>query len=159
MLFHLLYPLHDLWPGFNVFRYITFRTIYSAVTALSIILFLGPWFMRRMCAMRMGQIIRDDGPARHHEKAGTPSMGGILIVGSILVATLLWADLRNLYVWISLLILVSYGAIGLTDDLLKIRKRNSKGLSGRWKLLVQTVFVLLAAWIIASFYLQVQGER
>jgi len=150
MLFHLLYPLHDLWPGFNVFRYITFRTIYATVTALSIILFLGPWFMRRMCAMQMGQIIRDDGPARHHAKAGTPSMGGILIVGSILVATLLWADLRNLYVWISLLILVGYGTIGLADDLLKIRKQNSTGLSGKWKLIGQTIFVLLAAWIIAA---------
>jgi len=126
MFFHLLYPLHDLWPVFNVFRYITFRTIYSAVTALSIILFLGPWFIRRMRAMQMGQIIRDDGPARHRAKAGTPSMGGILIVGSIVIATLLWADLGNLYVWISLLILVGYGAIGLADDLLKIRKKNSR---------------------------------
>jgi len=150
MLFHLLYPLHDMWPVFNVFRYITFRTIYAAVTALSIILFFGPWFMRRMCAMKMGQVIREDGPARHRAKAGTPSMGGILIIVSILVATLLWADLRNLYVWISILILVGYGTIGLADDLLKIRKQNSIGLSGRWKLVWQIVFVLLAAWIIAA---------
>ncbi len=150
MLFHLLYPLHDLWPGFNVFRYITFRTIYSAVTALSILLFLGPWFIRRMSAMQIGQVIREDGPERHLAKAGTPSMGGLLIIGSILVATLLWADLKNLYVWICLLILVSYGAIGLVDDYLKIRKRNSIGLPGKWKMLLQTVFVLIAIWVIAE---------
>lgn len=150
MLFHLLYPLNDMWPVFNVFRYITFRTIYAAVTALSIILIFGPWFMRIMCEMQMGQIIRDDGPAIHHTKAGTPSMGGILIIGSILIATLLWADLKNLYVWISILILVGYGIIGLVDDLLKIWKKNAKGLSGRLKLVGQIVFVFLAAGLIAA---------
>jgi phospho-N-acetylmuramoyl-pentapeptide-transferase len=101
-----------------------------------------------MSAMQMGQIIRNDGPARHHAKAGTPSMGGILIIGSILIATLLWADLSNLYVWICILMLTSYGMIGFVDDLLKIREKNSKGLSGKWKLVWQTVFVLLATWII-----------
>nr|HDM99828.1 phospho-N-acetylmuramoyl-pentapeptide-transferase [Deltaproteobacteria bacterium] len=150
MLFHLLYPLNDMWPVFNVFRYITFRTIYAAVTALSIILIFGPWFIRIMCEMQMGQIIRDDGPTIHHTKAGTPSIGGILIIGSILIATLLWADLRNLYVWISILILVGYGIIGLVDDLLKIWKKNAKGLSGRLKLVGQIVFVFLAAGLIAA---------
>ena len=150
MLFHLLYPLHDIWPGFNVFRYITFRTIYSAVTALSMMLVLGPPFVRYMSKKQMGQVIRKDGPARHLAKAGTPSMGGILIIGSIVTATILWADLRDLYVWIGLLILVSYGAIGLVDDVLKIKKQNSIGLQGRWKLLWQGVFILIAIWIIAA---------
>jgi len=98
----------------------------------------------------MGQVIRDDGPEKHLAKAGTPSMGGIMIVGAIVTATLLWADLRNIYIWVSLLILTGYGAIGLADDLLKIKKRHSAGLPGRWKLAGQTVFVLVAAWIIAG---------
>jgi phospho-N-acetylmuramoyl-pentapeptide-transferase len=150
MLFHLLYPFHEIWPVFNVFRYITFRTIYAAVTALILVLFLGPWFIDKMASLQMGQIIREDGPAAHLAKAGTPSMGGILIVGAIVVATLLWADLENLFIWVCLLILVGYGAIGLVDDILKVRRRNSSGLSGRLKLFGQIVFILAAAGIISA---------
>jgi phospho-N-acetylmuramoyl-pentapeptide-transferase len=149
MLFHLLYPLHDTWPLFNVFRYITFRTIYSAVTALMLVLFLGPWFIRKMQALQMGQIVRDDGPKRHLAKAGTPSMGGVLIVGAIVTASLLWADLKNLYIWTCLLILVGYSGIGLADDLLKIRRRDSHGLPGKWKIAGQVFFVVLAGALIS----------
>ncbi len=144
MLFHLLYPLHINCALFNVFRYITFRTIYAAITALGLVLIFGPWFIRKMRAMQMGQVIREDGPQSHFSKAGTPSMGGILIVGSILVSTILWADLTNPYIWISLLILAGFASIGLTDDLLKIKRKNSAGLHGRWKLVFQSFFVLVA---------------
>ncbi len=149
MLFHLLYPLHDAWSGFNVFRYITFRTIYSAVTALALVLFLGPWFIRKMRAMQLGEVIRSDVPDRHRQKAGTPSMGGVLILGAILCATLLWADLTNIYVWIVILISSGCGLIGLADDLLKIRKINKNGLAGRWKLVGQGILVLIASYLIA----------
>ncbi len=148
MLFHLLYPLHVSWPFFNVFKYITFRTIYAAVTALTIMLWLTPWFIAKMQAMQMGQVVRDDGPERHLSKAGTPSMGGVLIISSIMISTLLWADLGNIYIWISLLIIGGYCATGIIDDLKKIRQKNSKGLSGRKKLFLQTMFVGVAALII-----------
>jgi len=150
VLFHLLYPLHEIWPVFNVFRYITFRTIYSAVTALCLVLFLGPWFIEKMKELQMGQVIRNDGPAGHLAKAGTPSMGGILIVGAIMAATLLWADLGNIYIWVCLFILAGYGAIGLVDDLLKIRRKNSAGLRGRRKLACQALLVIAAAWLVSS---------
>lgn len=149
MLYHLLYPLHEFIPAFNVFRYITFRTIYATLTALLIVLSLGPWFIRKMQEFQMGQVIRDDGPASHMIKAGTPSMGGILIVGAISCSCLLWSDLTNLFVWISLFILLGFGAIGLVDDMKKIRRKNSKGLAGRWKLTGQAVIVLAAAGILA----------
>ena len=151
MLFHLLYPLHQAWPFFNVFKYITFRTIYAAVTALTIMLLLTPWFIRTMQKMQMGQIIRDDGPERHLSKAGTPSMGGVLIINSIMISTLLWADLGNIYIWVSLLIVGGYCATGIQDDLLKIRKKNSKGLPGKYKLFSQTFFVAAAAFIIYKY--------
>ena len=141
MLFHLLYPLHEHWIIFNVFRYITFRTIYAAVTALATTLFLGPWFIRKIRAMQFGQVIREDGPKRHMQKSGTPSMGGILINGAIVAATLLWADIFNPYIWVCLIILAGFGAIGAWDDFLKIKKRDSKGLGGRWKLLVQAILI------------------
>ncbi len=144
MLYHLLYPLKEYFLLFNVFKYITFRTIYAAVTAGGLTFFLGPWFIRKMRQLQMGQVIRDDGPERHLEKAGTPSMGGILIVGSIAVSTLLWADLANLYIWTSLFILLAFAAIGLYDDLAKIRKGNSRGLPGKWKLFWQSLAVAAA---------------
>lgn len=148
MIFHLLYPLHELFPIFNVFRYITFRTIYSTITAFSIVFFLGDWFIERLKAMQMGQVIRDDGPKAHLSKAGTPSMGGILIVGAIASSTLLWADLKEIFIWISLIILLGFGGIGLADDILKIKRHNSKGLPGRWKLAGQTFFCILAGYIL-----------
>ena len=148
MLFHLLYPLHEHWAVFNVFRYITFRTIYAAVTALAITLFLGPWFISKIKAMQFGQVVRDDGPSSHLHKTGTPSMGGLLINAAIVSATLLWADLTNIYVWGGLVILSGFGAIGAADDILKIRKKSSAGLSGRWKLLLQALLICICAVIL-----------
>ncbi len=148
MLYHLLYPLHIHFPVFNVFRYITFRTIYAAITALAITLFLGPWFINKIKELQFGQVVRDDGPRTHLKKTGTPSMGGILINASIVVSTLLWADLTNLYIWVGLLILVGFAAIGFYDDWLKIRKKSSAGLAGRWKLIIQGALVCLCAFIL-----------
>lgn len=153
MLYHLLYPLHEYFQVFNIFRYITFRTIYAAITALLIVFFLCPWFTEKMKVLKYGQVIRNDGPRSHHKKAGTPSMGGLLIVGAIVVSTLLWTDLHNLFVWICLLMLTGFGAIGLVDDLRKVLRKHSAGLAGRWKLLGQAIFVILSAVILSS-----QGE-
>ncbi len=141
MLYHLLYPLHIYFTAFNVFRYITFRTIYAAITALCITLFLGPWFIKKIKNMQFGQVVRDDGPKSHLKKTGTPSMGGILITGAISISTLLWTDLTNIYVWICLTILIGFSAIGLRDDWLKIKKKDPKGLEGRWKLIIQAVLI------------------
>ncbi len=151
MLYQLLYPLHGAWPFFNVFKYITFRTIYATVTALCIMLCLMPWFIRKMRSMQMGQVVRDDGPERHLAKAGTPSMGGVLITGSIIFSTLMWADPGNIYVWVSLMVVTGYCAIGVTDDLMKIHRKDSSGLAGRKKLFFQTVTVAGAAMIIYLF--------
>ena len=142
MLYHLLYPLSAHWPVFNVFRYITFRTIYAAVTSMVLVLLLGPWFIKKVQSFHFGQVIRDDGPQSHMKKSGTPSMGGILMVGAITVSTLCWANLENSFIWASLFILVSFAAIGLSDDLLKVRKMNSRGLAGRWKLVWQALAIL-----------------
>ena len=148
MLFHLLYPLHNLLSFFNVFRYITFRTIYAAVTALAITLFLGPWFIKKIKKLQFGQVVRDDGPKSHLKKTGTPSMGGILINFAIATSTLLWADLTNLFIWIALIILLGFSSIGFVDDWLKIRHKNPKGLKGRWKLFIQATLIGLCSLVL-----------
>ncbi len=150
MLYHILYPLHVYFTAFNVFRYITFRTIYAAITALCITLFLGPWFIKKIKKMQFGQIVRDDGPKSHLKKTGTPSMGGILITGAISISTLLWADLKNIYIWICLIILVGFSAIGFRDDWLKIKKKDPKGLQGRWKLLIQALLISICILLLIS---------
>lgn len=149
MLFHLLYPLHEHWPVFNVFRYITFRAIYAAVTALLIMWILGPLFIRKIRELQFGQVIRDDGPETHFEKAGTPSMGGVLICGAIVAATCLWADLSNIYVWTVLVIMIGYAATGFLDDYLKIARQNSKGLKPLLKIFLQVFFVILAIGLLS----------
>ncbi len=148
MLYHLLFPLHVYYPVFNVFRYITFRAIYAAVTSLAITLFLGPWFIQKIKDLQFGQVVRDDGPRSHLKKTGTPSMGGILINFAIVVSSFLWADVANLYVWVCMMILIGFGATGFYDDWLKIRHKSSKGLSGRWKLVIQGILVCLCAFIL-----------
>ncbi len=148
MLYHLLYPLHKTISAFNVFRYITFRTIYASLTAFLVCFILGPWVIRRLRALQIGQYIREDGPKSHYEKAGTPTMGGTLIIFSITVSTLLWTNLTNYYIWIVLLVTIGYGIIGFVDDyLMQIKKRN-KGLSGRSKFLLQTVLAIITATLI-----------
>ena len=102
MLYHLLYPLHEVVTFFNVFRYITFRTIYAAMTALLITLVVGPWLIRKLQERKFGQVVRQDGPSTHLKKGGTPTGGGMLVLGSIILSTLLWADLTNKYIWVVL---------------------------------------------------------
>lgn len=137
MLYHLLYPLHEYFSFFNVFRYITFRTIGAALTAFLLMMVLGPIFITWLKEQQIGQVIRDDGPASHYCKRGVPTMGGLLILAAVISTTLLWVDLYNLFVWLILAVMLWFGVIGAYDDYRKIRKQNSKGLSVRSKLLLQ----------------------
>jgi phospho-N-acetylmuramoyl-pentapeptide-transferase len=150
VLYHLLYPLHTTISAFNVFRYITFRAIYASLTAFLICFVLGPWFIRQLRAMQVGQYVRDDGPQAHLKKAGTPTMGGTLIISAIVLSTLLWANLTNFYIWILLGVTTSYAAIGFADDYLMQVKKRSKGLSARGKMVLQTLFALLAGALVCS---------
>ncbi|MGQ9920520.1 MAG: phospho-N-acetylmuramoyl-pentapeptide-transferase [Desulfobacca sp.] len=148
MLYHLFYPLKSVFGGFNVFRYITFRSIYAILTALIICFLIGPWVIRQLQKHQIGQYIREDGPASHFSKAGTPTMGGILIIGATLAATLLWADLTNPYIWLLIFVTVGFGVIGFLDDYLKLIKKHNRGLSGRGKLAGQIVVAtLVAGWL------------
>ena len=137
MLYHLLYPLNELISGFNVFRYITFRCIGCSVTAFLLLVWLGPRFIALLQKRQIGQVIRDDGPEQHFSKKGVPTMGGVLILGVMSISTLLWADLSNVLVWLMLVMTLFYGLIGSVDDLRKIRRQSSAGLSAKGKLLLQ----------------------
>ncbi len=151
MLYHLLYPLHTEFSALYVFRFITFRTIYAAITALIIAFILGPWLIRTLSQLQIGQQIRKLGPESHFRKEGTPTMGGTLILLAIVLPTLLWADLTNLYVWVTLLVTMGYGVIGFVDDYRKVKKKNSDGLSPRQKLLWQVLIALLAGGILYCY--------
>ena len=151
MLYHLLYPLHTVFSVLNVFRYITFRTIYASLTAFLVCFFLGPWLIRKMTALQIGQYIQEDGPAAHQIKAGTPTMGGILIVVSIAASTLLWANLTNFYIWLVLFVLIGFAAIGFFDDYLKLIKKRNKGLTARAKFGLQVVLAV-SAGILVCWY-------
>ena len=148
MIYHLLYPLHTNFSVFNVFRYITFRTIYASLTAFLICFLLGPWVIRKLTALQIGQLIREDGPESHFQKAGTPTMGGALILFSVIVSTLLWTNLTNAYMWIVLLVTVGNGLIGFMDDYLMLIKKRSKGLSAKGKFLMQTALALLVGALL-----------
>src|SRR3990167_4855375 len=130
---------------FRVFQYLTLRAILSTLTALVMSLTLGPMIIRKLSLYRIGQIIRDDGPQSHLSKAGTPTMGGTLILISILVSTLLWSDLNNQYVWLVLFVTLGFGAIGYWDDYRKLILKHSRGLSARRKYLLQSLIGLIAA--------------
>lgn len=132
-------------PDFNLFGYITLRTILAALTALALSLILGPVMIRRLVTHQVGQPIRDDGPSSHFSKAGTPTMGGALILMTLIFATLLWADLSNRYVWITVLVTIAFGAVGWLDDYRKLILKDSRGLPARWKYLGQSIFGLGAA--------------
>jgi len=150
MLYVLFPPLADQLILFNLFRYISFRAGAACLTALLVSFLLGPSVIRWLRTMqKQGQPIRLDGPERHLvEKKGTPTMGGLLILGALLISTLLWADVRNGYVWAVLFVTVAYGALGFWDDYLKVTKRNTRGVPGKVKLLVQAAVGLAAAiWI------------
>jgi phospho-N-acetylmuramoyl-pentapeptide-transferase len=148
MLFWLFSSLQHYFTPLRVFRYITFRTAYASLTALMIALLLGPWLIRRLREFQVGQQIRNDGPRSHQVKAGTPTMGGILIVVSIVLPTLLWADLRNLFVWIAMLSTLAFAAIGFFDDLTKLAGKKSLGLTGRQKLFFQSLVALALAVVL-----------
>ncbi|HVB38552.1 MAG TPA: phospho-N-acetylmuramoyl-pentapeptide-transferase [Vicinamibacterales bacterium] len=134
MLYELLYRFHDSFALLNVVRYITFRTAAASLTALAISLAFGPWLIRKLREFQIGQVIRHEGPATHRPKAGTPTMGGLLILTAAVVPTLLWADLTNVDVWIAVLTTAAFGAIGFADDYLKIVRRSHHGLRPRYKL-------------------------
>jgi phospho-N-acetylmuramoyl-pentapeptide-transferase len=150
MLFHLLYPLSDQFAAFNVFRYITFRTASAVVTSLLLSMLLGPAFIRMLRRLSVGQNIRDVGPDRHQVKAGTPTMGGLLILFAVIVPTLLWADLLNPYVWLAVGVTLAFGAIGFADDYLKIRRRQNLGLTVRAKMLLSIAVAVVAGGILLS---------
>jgi phospho-N-acetylmuramoyl-pentapeptide-transferase len=139
MLYHLLFPLRDSFAAFNVFRYITFRGAGAIVTALLLSLLLGPWFIRLLRRLSVGQNIRDVGPEAHLLKAGTPTMGGLLILFALATSTLLWARLDNPYSWIALGTTLVFGFIGFLDDFLKVRRERNLGLTSRQKLTLQLV--------------------
>jgi phospho-N-acetylmuramoyl-pentapeptide-transferase len=151
VLYWLLYPLASRFPVFNVFRYITFRTAMSAVTALSVALVLGPAMIRFLRRAQIGQSIRAEGPKTHLAKAGTPTMGGLLIILAVVSATLLWMDLSNRFVWIGLATLLGVGAVGFADDWVKVTKRRSLGLTGRGKLVPQFLMALAVAFAIEQW--------
>ena len=134
----MLYYLHHLsgyFPVLNVARYVTFRTAAASLSALAIGLFVGPWMIRKLREFQIGQVIRQEGPATHRTKAGTPTMGGLLILTSALVPTLLWANLTSPFIWIAVLATLGFGAVGFTDDYLKITRRSHHGLLPRYKML------------------------
>ena len=150
MLYYLLFPLREKIAGFNVFRYITFRTAFAALTALLISFILGPWLIERMRRIKLGQYIREEGPKSHQQKAGTPTMGGILINVAILIPTILWADILNPYIWIVLFVTFAYGAIGFIDDYRKLSKKRNLGLTAKQKFTAQIVVAALVGIAIAK---------
>ncbi|MEN8174667.1 MAG: phospho-N-acetylmuramoyl-pentapeptide-transferase [Pseudomonadota bacterium] len=145
MLTYLAEYLAQFNSGFNVFRYITLRTILAVLTALMIAFVVGPGMIRRLAAYKVGQTVRDDGPQSHLTKAGTPTMGGALILVAIAISTLLWGDLQNRYVWVVLITTLAFGLIGLVDDYRKLVLRDARGLVARWKYLWQSLAGFAAA--------------
>jgi phospho-N-acetylmuramoyl-pentapeptide-transferase len=155
MLYYLLYSLRGYIPPFRVFQYITFRTAAAYLTALTICLMLGPWLIRRLREFQIGQQIRSEGPSSHKSKAGTPTMGGILVLVGILVPALLWGNLRNLYLWIAWSATLAFGLVGFLDDYSKITRKQSLGMTGTSKLVFQTVIALGVC--AALFQLSLRG--
>jgi phospho-N-acetylmuramoyl-pentapeptide-transferase len=151
MFYHLFYPLASNVKLFNIFKYLTFRTIYAMITALLVCFVLGPWIIRKLESLQARQVIRTDGPESHLQKQGTPTMGGVMILAAIVIPTLLWADLTNQYVWVVLFITIGYGLIGFVDDYKKVVEKDTKGLSARQKMFWQ---VLLAAAVAVFLFLK-----
>ncbi|RMH19815.1 MAG: phospho-N-acetylmuramoyl-pentapeptide-transferase [Gammaproteobacteria bacterium] len=148
MLLALAEYLKGFWGGFNVFQYLTLRAILSVMTALFIALILGPHLISYFSKKKMGQPIREAGPERHNDKKGTPTMGGTLIIVSIVITTLLWGDLSNIYIWVSILTVILFGCIGFCDDYLKLRYGNSVGMSSRKKYMYQSAAALFLLSIL-----------
>lgn len=140
MLYWLFYEkLHSTFGPFRLFQYVTFRTVMASLTALFLCLLLGPWLINRLRQLQIGQYIREEGPKSHRSKAGTPTMGGLMIVISITASTLLWANLANPFVWIAMLGMLVFGAIGFHDDYTKVKRMRNLGLTARQKLLLQSL--------------------
>jgi phospho-N-acetylmuramoyl-pentapeptide-transferase len=153
LLYWLLYQqLFPHFSPFRIFRYLTFRTAFASLTALFITLIIGPYVIRKLREFQIGQYIREEGPQAHKKKAGTPTMGGVLICIAILVPTLLWADLSNKFVWIATFATLAYGGIGFADDYLKIVHRRNLGLTGRSKLLLQFLFAFLVGTVLVLLH-------
>jgi len=151
MIYLLLYPLHRYVPAFNVLRYETFRSVLAGLAALALSLAMGPLLIERLRAARIGQTIRDEVPKNHQKKAGTPTMGGLLILASSLGATLLLANILNLYVWIAIFVMLAFGAIGFADDYLKLQRGRGQGLSGPVKLASTFGCAFVAAIFLFGF--------
>jgi len=151
MLYKLIYFFHADISLLNVFRYITFRAVLATITALVISFFFGPWVIEKLKEMQVEQHVRDDGPPEHKVKEGTPTMGGCLILPAIMISTLAWGDPLNFYLWIVLLAMTAFGAIGFMDDYLKIRKKTSKGLSAGAKFSYQ-ILAALAVTLLLYWY-------
>ena len=148
LLYYFLYPLHTTYSGFNVFRYITFRAAIAALTALLISFMFGPSLIRSLAAMQMKQPIREDGPAGHASKAGTPTMGGVLIILALFFATIMLADITNVYITLAIVVTGGFAAIGFIDDSLKLKRKSSHGLSARDKFMLQVGVAFVAAVIL-----------
>lgn len=157
MLFYLMKFFSFYYHGFHVFQYLTLRAILSTLTALCLGLFMSPFLIHQLSKLQFRQVVRDDGPKTHLTKKGTPTMGGILILFSILVSTLLWADLSNLKIWILMFVMLAFGWIGFRDDYLKVSKKNTKGLPAKKKYLWQSVLAL-GIGIILFMTARVPGE-
>ncbi|MCM0080209.1 phospho-N-acetylmuramoyl-pentapeptide-transferase [Geomonas sp. Red32] len=158
MLYHLLVPLASSVKLFNVFKYLTFRTIYAMITALVLSFIVGPWVIRRLETLQARQVIRTDGPESHLKKQGTPTMGGVLILVCIVLPTLLWADLTNHFIWLTLFITIGYGVLGFVDDYKKVVEKNPKGLSPRQKMFWQIILAGLVGIVLYCLpYFKVTG--
>ncbi|HXI10101.1 MAG TPA: phospho-N-acetylmuramoyl-pentapeptide-transferase, partial [Thermodesulfobacteriota bacterium] len=148
MLYYFLYPLAKYHTIFNVFQYISFRTIYAAITALVLSFILGPHLIDKLKVLKCGEVVRSDGPQTHLSKAGTPTMGGAIILLVVIISVLLWGNLSNLYVWLLAFVTVGMGAIGFTDDYIKVVKKNKGGMRGRTKLALQIAVALTVVLIL-----------
>jgi len=144
MLFWITQLLQSQYHGFRVFQYLTFRSILAALTALLVGLFCGPLTIKWLRGLQIGQMVRDDGPKSHLSKAGTPTMGGVLIILAVTVSTLLWGDLRQASLWLVLIVTIAFGLVGWVDDYRKLVLKNSKGLPGRWKYFWQSMIAIAA---------------
>jgi phospho-N-acetylmuramoyl-pentapeptide-transferase len=151
MLYKLIHFFHTDFSVLNVFRYITFRTILSTLASLAFLFIFGTWVIGKLRAMQIGEFIREDGPPNHIDKAGTPTMGGCLIIPVIIVSTLLWAELNNIYVWLVLFVMFCFGLIGFIDDYLKVVRRDSQGLSKKAKFSLQVLVALVVAIVLELY--------
>jgi len=158
MILYLVEYLEQFHDGFNVFQYITLRAVLAAITALLISFMVGPYMIRRLSRYRIGQVVRDDGPETHLAKAGTPTMGGALILVAVAITTLLWGRLDNRYVWVVLLTTLAFGAVGWVDDYRKLVLQDPRGLASRYKYLWQSVIGLLAALYLYAYAQPIETE-